>query len=209
MAKITPWPAYLGDDVATDGIDPELLKRFRAEFARVHKRVLAYAVVIVRRKRWTHDGTGLPEGKEAVDLVHEAVELVLNGTRKWNPAKIPDLDVYLYGVMRSQASHLVTGGSSKETGEVEAIEAGGALPMAPRPLTLAPDHGLRCEALVKEAFDAAGTDPVCDKIIEAVLAGCEKAEDIAEEAKLSRDTVYEGLRRLRRRLDTAANRRKS
>jgi hypothetical protein len=80
---------------------------------------------------------------------------------------------------------------------------------APCPEALHPDHGLRCEALMKETYEVAGSDPVCTKILDAIFDGFDKADAIAEYAKLPRDTIYEGLRRLRRRLDQAANRRKS
>ena len=75
-------------------------EQFKNELPRVYKQVLAGAVRIVRAKRRGVDSV-LPEGQEAADLVHEAVEKVLSGERQWDPVSVPDLQVYLTGVVRS------------------------------------------------------------------------------------------------------------
>jgi hypothetical protein len=59
-------------------------------------------------------------------------------------------------------------------------------------------------------FAAAADDTVINKIIEAAMEGHVRAEDIAQVTGLSREQVYEGNRRLRRRIDgVAAKRRQS
>jgi hypothetical protein len=193
--------------VEPDAVDLATLKRLRAELPIVYKRVLARAAMIVAAKRWTGNRAVLPEGTEAADLAHEAVRLVLAGRRRWDREKVPDLFVFLGNVMRSLASHLVTGGSSREAGDVEALDTKGM--MADQRPESDPEVGRRCDDLVNEAFAAAGDDPVCSQIVDACVAGCVKADEIAEEAKLERAVVYEGIRRLQRRIKGAAKRRKS
>ena len=53
----------------------------------------------------------------------------------------------------------------------------------------------------------AGDDPVLGKMVEAVMDGYAKPEDIAEAAGLTAAAVYQGNRKLRRRLEAAAKRR--
>ena len=190
-------------------VDRALLKRLRDELPAVMPRALARAVKIVRAKRWSR-GSNLAEGNEAKDLVHDAVLQILERNRAWPPGL--DLEALLVGVVRSSASHLVEGPANRhdnfapEVADAQQAKDPEQIP-APTPEQLLQERQ-SCDVLVREAFDAAGKDPVLNKIIEALMEGHEKANDIASAKGLTLSEVYEGNRRLRRRLDAAAAKRR-
>ncbi len=163
--------------------------------------MLARAVGIVRAKRRGGD-CALPEGQGAADLVHEAVEKVLSGERQWDPVSVPDLHVFLTGVVRSLAFHLVTGGSSRELavdGVGQYIDHDDAPLPSPTAETLLIEAE-RCDEIMGEAFAEAGEDAVLQKMLDAIMAGYVKADEIAEASGLTLAEVYEGNRRLHRRM---------
>lgn len=172
-------------------------------------KVLARAVKITRAKRWSR-GSNLPEGNEAADLVHESVRLIIEGERAWPPGL--DLEVLLVGSVRSLASHLAKSPANRhddfspEVAEAQAASEPDRVPdPSPEDLLL---QKRACKDLVAEAFSAAADDPVLNKIIEAAMEGHVRAEDIAHVKGLSPQQVYEGNRRLRRRIEAAARRRR-
>ncbi len=182
-------------------LDSATLEQFKQELPSVYKQVLARAVRIVRAKRQGWD-CALPEGQEAADLVQEAVEKVLRGERQWDPISVPDLHVFLTGVVRSLASHLVTGGSSREVtvdGVGEYIDHNSDSPLVPTAETVLIEAE-RCDEIMCEAFAAAGEDAVIQKMLDAIMEGYMKADEIAELSGLSLAEVYEGNRRLHRRM---------
>ena len=155
----------------------------------------------MRAKRRGKD-SALPEGQEAADLVHEAVEKVLSGERQWDPVRVPDLPVFLIGVVRSLASHLVTGGSSREVvidGVEQSIDHNDDPPPSPTAEAVLIEAE-RCDEIMSEAFAAAGEDAVLQKMLDAIMAGFVKADEIAEVSGLSVADVYQGSRRLQRRM---------
>lgn len=184
-------------------------EQFKNELPRVYKQVLAGAVRIVRAKRRGVDSV-LPEGQEAADLVHEAVEKVLSAERQWDPVSVPDLQVYLTGVVRSLASHLATGGSSREVtvdGVGQYIDHKDSPPPPPSAETVLIEAE-RCDEIMSEAFAAAGDDSVLQKMLDAIMAGYVKADEIAEVSGLSLTDVYEGNRRLHRRMKAVEQKRR-
>lgn len=112
----------------------------------------------------------------------------------------------MIGVVRSLASHLVTGGSGRGVGgeQVEQYLDCDAVHAPPTHAEAQLGEAQRCNEIMNEAFTAAGDDPIIQKMLEAVMEGCVKADEIADETGLSAEEVYEGNRRLRRRLQTAA-----
>ena len=172
-------------------------------------RVLARAVKIVRAKRWSR-ASNLPEGNEAADLVQDSVKLVIEGKRPW-PAEL-GLEALLVGIVRSLASHLAEGPANRHDDfDPDIADTQNAKdpdrPTAPDPEELVLQKQA-CEGLIAEAFAAAGDDTVINRIIEAAMEGHVRAEGIAQATGLSREQVYEGNRRLRRRIDGAAAKRR-
>lgn len=62
------------------------------------------------------------KGMEYKDFAHEAVTLVFEGKRKWNPIQHPDLIKYLKEVINSLISNLLKSEEIKNAIEVDLIE---------------------------------------------------------------------------------------
>jgi DNA-directed RNA polymerase specialized sigma24 family protein len=187
-----------------------LIERIEQELPGVHRAVLAYAVRKVRSKRWMRR-TGMPEGKEAADLVQEALARVLAGERPWDPDEVP-LGPFLMGVVRSLCSAEAEGQENRVASLAVDMEGPALLDGAGRLAT--PEQVLldaeRCDALADEVFAAAEGDQVLEKIVGELLDGlrCSDAQEIAAATGLEVTQVYAGTRKLQRRLDAAARRRK-
>lgn len=200
------------DQVVEQTLPPsaDIIARFKAALHSVLPRVHARALLIVRRKRWSRDGT-MPEGQEVQDLVQEAIRRFMDGTRRWDPDKVT-LEVFLDGVVRSLASDLVRSLANRVQGLEEITEGEKSQPL---PEVLQHTHTVemeamqteRYQALADEVMDAACQEPMLEKIVQAVMDGCEKPEAIAQETGLPITHIYAGLRKIRRRLDAAAKRR--
>ena len=67
-------------------------------------KLVAYAARAVRRAGWGEGRDQIPSAVEAEDVLHDAIEACLDGTRTW-PEDMA-LETYLCGVMWSQVSHL-------------------------------------------------------------------------------------------------------
>jgi DNA-directed RNA polymerase specialized sigma24 family protein len=189
-----------------------LIERIEQELPGVEKQVLAFAVRKVRAKRWTRrTGVGMPEGKEAADPVQEALARVLAGDRPWDPSKVA-LEPFLKGVVRSLVSAELEGEENKvaslaDDWEGPALPDGSARMATPEQVVLDAE---RCSAIADEVLKAAEGDEVLEKIVCELLDGvhCSEAKEIAEATGLDVKQVYAGTRKLQRRLDAAARRRK-
>ncbi len=188
-----------------------LIERIEQELPGVQKEVLAYAVRKVRSKRWTRR-TGMPEGKEAADLVQEALARVLAGDRPWDPAKVA-LGPFLMGVVKSLLSSELEGEENKVASLAPNVDGptlldGSARVATPEQVILDAE---RCNELADEALKAAEGDEVLERIVVELLDGvrCSDAKEIAGATGLDVKQVYAGTRKLQRRLDAAARRRTS
>jgi len=158
---------------------------------------------------------------EAEELAQEAVVRVLDGDRTWDPTKV-DLVFFLKEVMRSilnadlkspaAAKDSLNGDQANESGTAGsgADERLGVLDDRDRGLARSAEQQLleseKCAAIVDRALDAAGTDPVLGKLVNAIVEGCSKSAEIAQATGLSVDQVYEATRKLRRRLSARGSR---
>ncbi len=70
--------------------------------------LLDYAIFKVSASFFRSGRRNLPGGNEIKDVVAGAIESVLCGARKWDPAKQPDIVEYLKAVVDSRVSHLIT-----------------------------------------------------------------------------------------------------
>jgi DNA-directed RNA polymerase specialized sigma24 family protein len=153
----------------------------------------------------------MPEGKEAADRVQEALARVLAGDRPWDANKVA-LAPFLMGVVRSLLSAELEGEENKVESlanewQGPALLDGSARIKTPERVALDAE---RCSAIADEVLAAAEGDPVLEKIVCELLDGvhCSEAKEIAEATGLEVKQVYAGTRKLQRRLDAAARRRK-
>lgn len=186
----------------------------------VYPAVLARAVMLVRRRRWFAKRYG-SEREAAEELAQDAVVRTMTGKRTWNPAKVPDLDYFLSGVMRSILSAarksptfltepLSTVPVAHDCDEgVSADEALGTLDDRARGMKGPEEELLDAESyslVVDRALDAAGDDASAAKVVDAVVDGCEKVAEIADTTGLTADQVYSATRKIRDRVWKGANR---
>jgi len=180
--------------------------------------VMARAIMLVKRHRWFAAGYDSVE-KAAEELVHDAIDRTMTGERKWEPAKVPDVEVFLAGVMRSIVSAagksperrteaLSTIAIAAEDEASPAEKASGDLDGRAHMKT--PEQHLAEAESVRElidlALDSAGDDPNVEKVIEAAEAGCFKVDEFVERTDLTTVQVYAATRKIRDRVRKGAKR---
>lgn len=200
-------------------LDAKTRAQFEAALPGVLSTVLARAALFVTRNPWF--ARRYASVKEAAEeLAQDAVVRTMTGKRTWNPAKVPDLNYFLVGVMRSIISaarkspvfmteSLSTLPLGEEEDGVAADRASGTLDDRDRGFS-DPERVLvdaeRYSALVYRALDAAGDDGNANKIVEAVVAGCAGVAEIVEATGLTKEQVYAATRKIRDRVRKGANR---
>lgn len=180
--------------------------------------VMARAIMLVKRHRWFAASYDSIE-EAAEELAHDAIDRSMTGERKWEPAKVPDVEVFLAGVMRSIVSAaaksperhteaLSTIEMAAEDGASLAETAVGTLDGRAHMKT--PEQHLAEAESVRElidlALDAAGDDPSAEKVIEAAEAGCFKVDEFVEKTGLTKTQVYAATRKIRDRVRKGAKR---
>jgi DNA-directed RNA polymerase specialized sigma24 family protein len=201
-------------------VDSKARTLFKEQLPRVYRQVLARAVMLVQRHPRYAQGYDSP-GKAAEELAQEAVVRVLAGCRTWDPAKV-EITFFLKEVMRSIVdADLKSPASAKDSLDAPEINRSEATTSsADQQLAVLDDRdrGLakgaeqqllereRCAAIVDRALEAAGTDAVLVKLVEAIAEGCGKPAETAQATGLSVDQVYEATRKLRRRLSARGSR---
>ncbi len=196
----------------------------RAHFLKVlptvYPAVLARAAMLVRRRGWFVKRYG-SEKEAAEELAQDAVLRTMTGKRTWNPARVPDLDYFLSGVMRSILSAarksptfltepLSTVPVAHDCDESSpADEVLGTLDDRAHGVKNPEEHLLDAESysmVVDRALDAAGEDAAAAKVVDAVAGGCEKPTEIAEATGLTVEQVYAAIRKIRDRVRKGAKR---
>jgi len=189
------------------------------ELAELILRLGRYALRESNRLRWrTGDSVELPGGETVDSIVSLALEKTLSGDRQWNPETHPKLHEYLMDVIDSLLNHLVTGRDNslftKTTSpdgtvsvvdkstphavgqDVEWLTRGG---VSPETLLLQQEETKLHERALELLREECEGDPVLLRIIEVMLEGNEKAEQIATAADLNIKEVYNAMKRLSRK----------
>lgn len=176
-----------------------------ADWEKIYPRLVAYAVSRTSRLFAVKGGGQLPKGQEPADMAREAVRLVFEGERKWNPETHPDLLRYLSGVVSSLVSNLVTSadhmrrsdGTAKEPPDFDVFEGS----VSPNPLATA-----ESEECVEELRLIVDRETDGDEKLSSVAMGLEdgmRSAEIAEFLSIEVKEVYRLTRKLRRRLLSA------
>jgi len=190
-----------------DAVEREL---FVKEVYGVYNHVLARGVMLVKRyPSYAHSRATIT--KAAEDLAQEAVVRTLSGERTRDPAKWPDIVIFMEQTMRSilcsEMKRLKRQGIALDGAGVDDEHPADAK------LGLLDDRarGFRdpllemlgreeCDQILEAVLDAAEDDPNVEKVANALMDGGPKPEDIAQETGLSVKQVYQVKRKLLRRL---------
>ncbi len=169
-----------------------------ANWARILPELVAYAHLKLESVTWL--GGNVPGGTEAEDLAHEAIESLYIGTRNWNVAKHPDLEVVLKGIVKSLVSHLAhkkDNRTRQAPSENEGEDGWGheARSDEPLPDKQAEDNDLivRIERLLEGDEDAG--------VVFLGLQDGAKLREIAEDLEIPITRIYADMRRIRRKTE--------
>ena len=167
-----------------------------------------YALHKARRLSWqgVRDGH-LPGGKEAADVVSQAIEDVLSGTRVWQPAQQPDLVAHLRSIVDSTLHHLAVGAENRHV-RAQRRATDGTRERRPDP----PDPGASPAELVLHAEEARGAeamfwgfyafvheDPLLQPILACLVDGLDTPAAIAARLGVAPRVIYNARKKLQRR----------
>lgn len=164
---------------------------------------------IVGKKYWsTPDGT-LPKGFESHELAQQAITLLLDpeSDRHWDPDKEPDVLKALVGIVRSLASNLVKSADHKQ------VHRPGFVEKHPEVSATASPSRTPLEDLerVEEIEAARRLRDWCwehlkgeeEQVVFIGLEGGLTLTEIAEQAEMDIERVYQVVRNMKRRLTRA------
>src|ERR1700752_953652 len=164
------------------------------------------------------DSVELPGGETVYSIVCLALEKTLSGKREWNPQACPKLQEYLMNVIDSLLNHLATGRDNtfftRVTSLDEPINEGDKLRshsseqhvgwlttggVSPETLLLEKEEAEVYERALELLREECQGDAVLIKIIEVMMEGNEKAEQIATASCLNVKEGYNAMKRLSRK----------
>lgn len=184
----------------------DVLEKLRAaDWERIFPALVAYAVTRSGRLFLVKGGGRLPQGHEPEDVAREAVRLVFEGTRKWDPVKHLDLLAYLSGVVSSLVSNLITAadhtqridGAADEPIDLDRFEG----KVVPSPIDIVASD--ECVGALRAIVDRETSG---DDGLVTVAMGFEdemQPAEIAEILSIEVSEVYVLAQKLRRRLLSA------
>jgi hypothetical protein len=183
-----------------------------------------YASKVRNEYRWRmKEREALPKGETVNSVVSLALEKVLSGERRWNPAQQPDFMKFMRDVIDSLINHLARGkdntlltpaldedsggdwhtGSKKAAHDTEWLARSEATPeqaLIDKELQAHRDEAIR--ALLEEC---AG-DQALTKIVNAMLEGYDQCGEIAQVVGIEVKDVYNAMKRLDRKIASVSRR---
>ncbi len=185
-------------------ITPELRKNLSQQnWEDIILKLTSYANYIIKRLCWNSSYGNLPRGLKADDIALEAIEKVWTGSRNWNPDKIPDLLLYLKGVVKSLLSNLVNSNDNRKyiiSIDQTNCQSNGDLIDQIKDNSSSIDSTVEFEEIRKMIWKDIKWDE--DEFL--VLTGLEeglKPKQISEELNLSIDKVYIVQKRIKRKVE--------
>jgi hypothetical protein len=185
-----------------------------------------YALRVRNEYRWrTKDREALPKGETIKSVVSLALERVLAGDRRWNPAQQPDFMKFMRDVIDSLINHLAR---SKDNALLTTIPEDGcqeeiswraepdkAKPGAewlarseatPEQALLDEESEERKSKAIRILLDECVADQTLSKIVRAMLGGCDHCGEIADAVGIEVREVYNAMKRLDRRVAVVSRR---
>jgi RNA polymerase sigma factor (sigma-70 family) len=197
-------------------LDPETRRMLdQADWQRVVLGLTSYAVSLVALRQWKTAEGMLPKGHTPADLVCEAIRLVFEGDRQWNPEQDPDLLRYMKSVVKSLVSHLLRSrdhrarANTRTQENLDAVELAVAAVPATSPNPEQEFFGDEDDAQMHELVDlvhgCANGDDELELIVLELQEG-KKPREIAESLGMPVERVYQCLQKLQRRVRAACKR---
>jgi hypothetical protein len=185
-----------------------------------------YALRIRNEYRWrTRDREALPRGETIKSVVSLALERVLAGERRWNPAQQPDFMKFMRDVIDSLINHLARSKDNalltalpEEGGQDEIswrVESDNFRPGAewlarsvatPEQALLDVESEERKNKAIRILLDECVADQTLTKIVGAMLGGCDHCGEIAAAVGIEVREVYNAMKRLDRRVASVSRR---
>jgi hypothetical protein len=185
-----------------------------------------YALKVRNEYHWrTKDREALPKGETIKSIVSLALERVLSGERRWNPAQQPDFMKFMRDVIDSLINHLAR---SKDNALLTTLPEEGfqdEICWRPEPDDARPgaEWLARSEATPEQALideeseeqknkairillDECVGDHTLSKVVGAMLGGCDHCGEIAAAVGIEVREVYNAMKRLDRRVASVSRR---
>ena len=191
-----------------------------ADWGAIGKELLAFAVWWAERYPWRSGTTQiLPRGNTLEDIVQQVILKTIEGRRKWDPAKGPlvpwlkdqiksEIDALAKSAPHNREIPFPEGEEGEERQDLQdkveqrAVESGvlgRTRPQSPESIVLEREEAERTAEKVNAIFQAVEGEPELEEVLDAILAGCVRPRDLAEELDVPIREIYNRLRRLRRR----------
>ncbi len=209
-------------------MDPSVFEQLqKADWGEIGKRLVVFAERLARRYYW-QTGTWcnhLAKGATPEDIVQHVITKAFAGERQWDPARGP-LETWLRWCIKSVMYALYQAGNHEVQPPIETEEEGSmdwmdwidwaawkrgyvgsnSPPQTPEETLLAAEEHTAAKQRVQVLLDDVSDAPELERIILAILDGCEpKPRFLAEELNIPVEEVNNQLKRLRRRIRKEAN----
>jgi hypothetical protein len=185
-----------------------------------------YALKVRNEYRWrTRDREALPKGETVKSIVSLALERVLTGERRWNPAQQPAFMKFMRDVIDSLINHLARSRDNallttlpEEGGEDEIswrAESDKVKPGAewlarsaatPEQALLDEESQEREDKAIRILLEECVADQTLTKIVNAMLGGYYHCGEIADAVGIEVKEVYNAMKRLDRRVASVSRR---
>lgn len=158
-------------------------------------RLIKFALTKIKRMSWyQQQGGQVAAGKMAEDFVMDAIVKVYKGQRQWDPEAMPDLLIYLFGVVRSEIHHHSQSLENRCLQFLDTLPAQGQ--KSAESTEDEPAEKGFLDGFLKDIKD----EPQLARIAALAAAG-KKPRDIAAELHIHVTSVYNARKVLRRRLE--------
>ena len=176
-------------------MDPTIRKHIEsADWPTITRKLARYASNCVSKifyGVWSDDSV-LPMGYSVNAIVHEAIEDLLNGKRKWKPENV-DLLGFLMGVVRSKTNHLVELKENNLTDRTKILEERDDLQddrLNPEQLLVNKETNELFSKVYQRLLEQAEESPEHEGVVLCIMEGIVKPADIAKETGIDINKVY-------------------
>ncbi len=163
-------------------LSPEVLKLLSLyPWADTLERLTLYAVRKMDRLKWRNSWKGNPpNGIQAEDIVQDVVLKTIEGTRKWDQNKHPDLYLWLQNQIDSEISNLVRSSWNKkyvsestlsDPAIIEGVDTN-----TPESILLNTEEESECDSFFLGLLDFLKDEPILCKIVEAFIGSVEQTQ---------------------------------